>query len=67
MQVGESAGPECKAVLQEITQLVEQKLASSGSKVKATFDAEDVCFVLLLHFPCKSILYFATGHEYFAH
>ncbi|WVZ23806.1 hypothetical protein V8G54_002350 [Vigna mungo] len=41
-QIGESAGPECKAVLQEITQLVEQKLASSGSKVKATFDAEDL-------------------------
>ncbi|MFS7955503.1 putative peptidase S28, alpha/Beta hydrolase [Helianthus anomalus] len=26
-QVGESAGPECKAVLQEVTQLVEEKLA----------------------------------------
>ncbi|XP_068465657.1 probable serine protease EDA2 isoform X1 [Phaseolus vulgaris] len=39
-QIGESAGPECKAVLQEITQLVEQKLASSGSEVKATFDAD---------------------------
>lgn len=56
MQIGVSAGPECKAVLQEITQLVEQKLASSGSKVKAIFDADDVWFVPLLHFPCKSIL-----------
>jgi len=50
-------------VLQEITQLVEQKLASSGSEVKATFDADAVCFVPLLLFPCKRILYFATGHE----
>jgi len=63
VQIGESAGPECKAVLQEITQLVEQKHASSRSEVKATFGAEDVCLVPLLHFPCKSVLYFATGHE----
>ena len=44
MQVGVSAGPECKVVLQEITQLVEQKLASQGNSVKALFGAAEVCF-----------------------
>ncbi|CAI9272300.1 unnamed protein product [Lactuca saligna] len=38
-QVGESAGPECKAVLQEVTQLVEQKLASNSNALKTTFGA----------------------------
>ena len=41
-QVGESAGPECKAVLQEVTQLVEQKLASNGRALKTTFGAAEV-------------------------
>ncbi|CAJ1942415.1 unnamed protein product [Sphenostylis stenocarpa] len=53
-QVGESAGPECKAVLQEATQLVEHKLASNGRELKAVFDADDVCSIPLLHFPCKN-------------
>ncbi|XP_076916489.1 putative serine protease EDA2 [Bidens hawaiensis] len=38
-QVGESAGPECKAVLQEVTKLVEEKLASNAKTLKATFGA----------------------------
>ncbi|KAI7736616.1 hypothetical protein M8C21_025701 [Ambrosia artemisiifolia] len=41
-QVGESAGPECKAVLQEITQLVEEKLASNPMALKATFGATEL-------------------------
>ncbi|XP_071707623.1 probable serine protease EDA2 [Rutidosis leptorrhynchoides] len=41
-QVGESAGPECKAVLQEVTQLVEQKLASNGKALKAVFGATEL-------------------------
>ncbi|GJV90788.1 probable serine protease EDA2 [Tanacetum coccineum] len=41
-QVGESAGPECKAVLQEVTQLVEQKLASNGRALKTTFGATEL-------------------------
>ena len=52
MQVGVSAGPECKVVLQEITQLVEQKLASQGNSVKALFGASEVClyfyFILVI-------------------
>jgi hypothetical protein len=45
MQIGESAGPECKAVLQEITQLVETKLATDGKALRSIFNADDVCFV----------------------
>ena len=45
MQVGESAGAECKAALQETTQLVEQKLATNGKALKASFNATDVCSV----------------------
>ncbi|KAL9992014.1 hypothetical protein Hdeb2414_s1246g00995411 [Helianthus debilis subsp. tardiflorus] len=41
-QVGESAEPECKNVLQEVTQLVEEKLASDAKVLKATFDATEV-------------------------
>ncbi|XP_027345781.1 probable serine protease EDA2 isoform X1 [Abrus precatorius] len=41
-QVGESAGPECKAVLQETTQLIEQKLATNGKALKASFNADDL-------------------------
>ncbi|XP_057419365.1 probable serine protease EDA2 [Lotus japonicus] len=39
-QVGESAGAECKAALQEITQLVEQKLATNGKAIRASFNAD---------------------------
>jgi hypothetical protein len=46
MQIGESAGPECKAALQETTQLIETKLAANGPALRATFNADDVCFVL---------------------
>ncbi|KAL4577696.1 hypothetical protein LXL04_013807 [Taraxacum kok-saghyz] len=38
-QVGESAGPQCKAVLQEVTRLVEEKLASNSKALKTTFGA----------------------------
>ncbi|KAH6765398.1 Serine carboxypeptidase S28 family protein [Perilla frutescens var. hirtella] len=38
-QVGESAGPECKAVLQEITSLVEQRLGSNQREIKTLFNA----------------------------
>ncbi|KAL1354905.1 hypothetical protein HN51_006954 [Arachis hypogaea] len=38
-QVGESAGPECKAALQETTKLVDQKLVTNGKALKASFDA----------------------------
>ncbi|KAG6399671.1 hypothetical protein SASPL_141152 [Salvia splendens] len=38
-QVGESAGPECKAVLQEITSLVEQRLESNQKELKKLFNA----------------------------
>ncbi|GKU99269.1 hypothetical protein SLEP1_g12138 [Rubroshorea leprosula] len=37
--VGESAGPECKAALQETTQLVEQGLASNNKELKTLFGA----------------------------
>ncbi|KAL5557593.1 hypothetical protein UlMin_039829 [Ulmus minor] len=41
-QVGESAGPECKAALQETTELVEQRLATDGKAVKALFGAAEL-------------------------
>lgn len=41
-QIGESAGPECKAVLQEITQLVETKLATDGKALRSIFNADDL-------------------------
>ncbi|TVU32048.1 hypothetical protein EJB05_23764 [Eragrostis curvula] len=39
-QVGESAGPECKAALQEITKLVDERLRLDSRSVKALFAAE---------------------------
>ncbi|KAM2644490.1 hypothetical protein EV1_018152 [Malus domestica] len=38
-QVGESAGPQCKAALQETNRLVEQRLATNRKAVKASFGA----------------------------
>ncbi|KAI3519183.1 hypothetical protein L1887_08210 [Cichorium endivia] len=38
-EVGESAGPECKTVLQEVTQLVERKLESNSKALKTIFGA----------------------------
>ncbi|CAH1413645.1 unnamed protein product [Lactuca virosa] len=38
-QMGESAGPECKAILQEVTQLVERRLPSDGKSLKTKFGA----------------------------
>lgn len=49
MQIGESAGTECKAALQETTQLVEQKLATEGTAVKTLFGAAQVWLFSLQH------------------
>ncbi|XXG74916.1 hypothetical protein AAC387_Pa07g3528 [Persea americana] len=38
-QVGESAGPECKAALQEVTALVDEQLVSNAEAVKNLFGA----------------------------
>ncbi|KAK1272901.1 putative serine protease EDA2 [Acorus gramineus] len=38
-QIGVSAGEDCKAVLQEITKLVEEQLSSDGASVKQLFGA----------------------------
>lgn len=42
MQIGESAGPECKAALQETNRLVEQRLAANGKAVRGLFGATQV-------------------------
>ncbi|KAI0488311.1 hypothetical protein KFK09_028139 [Dendrobium nobile] len=51
-QVGDSAGPECKSVLQEITKFVDQQLPLDGVAVKDLFGAstvkDDVDFLYLL-------------------
>ncbi|CAA7391950.1 unnamed protein product [Spirodela intermedia] len=51
-QIGESAGPECKAVLQEISKLVDEKLLADPGAVKGMFGASklknDVDFLYLL-------------------
>lgn len=41
-QIGESAGPECKAALQETTHLVEQSLTTNGRAIKALFGASQL-------------------------
>ncbi|GMN29193.1 hypothetical protein TIFTF001_002337 [Ficus carica] len=41
-QIGVSAGPECKAALQEVTRLVEERLAKEGKSVKALFGAAEL-------------------------
>ncbi|KAK7360156.1 hypothetical protein VNO77_02135 [Canavalia gladiata] len=41
-QIGVSAGAECKAVLQETTQLIEHKLKTNAKALKASFNAEDL-------------------------
>ncbi|KAK8327651.1 hypothetical protein V6Z12_A11G197200 [Gossypium hirsutum] len=50
-QVGESAGPECKAVLQEITELVDRSLETNKKELKKQFGAAEVesSFPLFLH------------------
>lgn len=42
MQIGESAGAECKAALQETNELVEQRLATDAKAVKTLFGAAEV-------------------------
>lgn len=41
-QIGESAGAECKHVLQEINHLVEQRIATNGKALKALFGAGEL-------------------------
>ncbi|XP_023552952.1 probable serine protease EDA2 isoform X1 [Cucurbita pepo subsp. pepo] len=41
-QIGESAGPECKAALQETSRLVEQRFATNKKEVKALFGAGEL-------------------------
>ncbi|KAI4330367.1 hypothetical protein MLD38_028662 [Melastoma candidum] len=41
-QIGVSAGVECKATLQEITELVEEHLTSNGKALKALFGASEL-------------------------
>ncbi|XP_048431638.1 probable serine protease EDA2 [Pyrus x bretschneideri] len=41
-QIGESAGPECKAALQETTHLVEQSLTTNGKAIRALFGASQL-------------------------
>ncbi|XP_057968049.1 probable serine protease EDA2 [Malania oleifera] len=41
-QIGESAGTECKAALQEINQLVEHRLAVNGKALKTSFGAAEL-------------------------
>ncbi|XP_042485380.1 probable serine protease EDA2 isoform X2 [Macadamia integrifolia] len=41
-QIGESAGADCKAALQEVTKLVEEKLVSDGKAVKTLFGAAEL-------------------------
>ncbi|CAL1361198.1 unnamed protein product [Linum trigynum] len=41
-QIGVSAGPECKAALQEVTSLVDQGLASNTKAVKSLFGATEL-------------------------
>ncbi|KAL9248829.1 putative serine protease EDA2 [Drosera capensis] len=41
-QVGESAGAECKAALQEVTKLVEQRLVTNQNAVKSAFGASEL-------------------------
>lgn len=41
-QIGESVGPECKAILQEVTQLVEKQLDSDGESIKTKFGASEL-------------------------
>ncbi|KAJ8443628.1 hypothetical protein Cgig2_019610 [Carnegiea gigantea] len=41
-QVGVSAGPECKAILQEVTHLVEERLESNEKELKSAFNAAEL-------------------------
>ncbi|XAR73802.1 Prolyl oligopeptidase [Bertholletia excelsa] len=41
-QIGISAGPECKAALQEVNYHVEQRLATNSKELKALFDATEL-------------------------
>lgn len=41
-QIGVSAGPECKAALQEVTQLVEERLKSNKKEIKSAFGADEL-------------------------
>jgi hypothetical protein len=42
LEIGESAGPECKAALQETTRLVDGQLQAGSNSVKQQFGAATV-------------------------
>ena len=42
LQIGTTAGPECKTVLQEITHLVDEQLNSDRQSIKELFGASKV-------------------------
>lgn len=50
LQVGESAGPECKAALQEVTALVDEQLVSNAEAVKNLFGAAKVCVFVFIFY-----------------
>ncbi|RXH75046.1 hypothetical protein DVH24_029767 [Malus domestica] len=41
-QIGESAGPQCKAALQETTRIIEQSLTTNGKAIRALFGASQL-------------------------
>ncbi|XP_073062090.1 probable serine protease EDA2 isoform X2 [Primulina eburnea] len=43
-QIGESAGPECKSVLQEITRLVDQRLGANDKALRTLFGAAEEAY-----------------------
>lgn len=59
VQIGESAGPECKAALQEVNSLVEQRLATDGKALKTLFGAAEVCIL----FYWQSAILYIYNHE----
>ncbi|KAB2632118.1 serine protease EDA2 [Pyrus ussuriensis x Pyrus communis] len=42
LQIGESAGPQCKAALQETTRIIEQSLTTNGKAIRALFGASQL-------------------------
>ncbi|KAK8270491.1 hypothetical protein V6Z12_D11G200400 [Gossypium hirsutum] len=66
-QVGESAGPECKAVLQEITELVDRSLESNRKELKKQFGAAEVESSFLLFLYCRNPLLKLQSDEVLIH
>ncbi|XP_047322719.1 probable serine protease EDA2 [Impatiens glandulifera] len=63
-QVGESAGPQCKAALQEVTRLVDQRLMDDSKAVKVLFGAEslDIDGDFLLFLSDAAVMAFQYGN-----